>query len=580
MTYRVYPLQGATAIDGQGVFTIASKNSQTVKQMMSAFNKQIGPTTLMQGNESRVMPEQEPLLLLLFCFGLFISVCAQQLTDTNQHVSVLRLYGYGRWQAIRYQLHELIGTVLSALGIGLLLGVGTYLYRYNDWIILWPAIILLATGLLLMLVIVLLLWIQQLLLKQRQLPRYLKGQKPLKRIISCYVLLQIMFASFFVMNVHALLTTSLEIADEQASMSKWQKTRNVYQTNTTYQGENESYQLELNTSLKLQQFYLANQAQGFIMDASNYQLEDGTYLYEQNEQENSLIEADGQSVTIDERYLKENPIIDEAGSRISSIVQQRNQRTLLVPAQLKQFEKAIKANFLADFYFKQVRIANIYNEELNLPMDKTKQSDLRLAIIYVKDDQYYPTYTSEIGDKENRIHDPIAVIENGTSAANNFSHYLSSCYYFKAEEEPYETISPALKATDTTHIIVSVSSVYDQKGAYIKRLMQARTQQQLLLIALVCALCATIYTLAASYTEAMRQTQFIKTVFGYSLWQIHQFAIIILLVFQVGMIAVLLTEHALLSFIIGSSYLILQWFIIWLISAQQVKQQRRGGSNR
>lgn len=579
-TFRVFPLQGATAIDGQGVYYLTTTDSEMVKQVVAALNKQIGPTTIMTGNDTRVLPTVQPLLLLLFCFGLFISVCLHQLVQTNQQVSVLRLYGYSRLQAVRYQLGELVGTALCAFAGALLIGLGTYVYYYKDAMLLRPVVILLTTFIILVAIIVLLLFFQQVFLKENQQAQALKGAKPLKRIISCYVFLQIMFASFFVVNVHALLTTSLEIADEQASLDKWQQTRNVYQTNTTYQGENDSYQQDLNTSIKLQQFYLANQAHGFIMDAGNYLLEDGEYLYEQNEQQNSLIEADGQSVTIDERYLKENPIIDEAGSRISSIEQQPNQRTLLVPAQLKSYEKVIKANFQADFYFKQVRIANIYNEELNLPLDETKQSDLDIAIIYVKDNQYYPTYTSDIGDKENRIHDPIAVIENGTSAANNFSHYLSSCYYFKAANDPYQLISPALKATDAGHIIVSVSSVYDQKGAYIQRLMQAQTQQQLLMLSLVVALCATMYTLAASYTEAMRQSQFIKAVFGYRMWQIHQPAIIGLLVFQAGVMSVLLTKHALPSLLIGSSYLILQWFIIWLTTARQVKQTGQGGSDR
>ena len=154
-----------------------------------------------------------------------------------------------------------------------------------------------------------------------------------------------------------------------------------------------------NKNKKSKLFYdeIVKENNAFIVDATNYGKDnsEGDYYYNLNTQ-NSLPEVvpGGKSILVNENYLKYNFTKTKYESIKDKVNYNENVLNILVPEELKKYENEIYENYLYDFYMKKVEIENLYNESLNLPMNTSKESDFKVNIIYIDNNQGYFTYNS------------------------------------------------------------------------------------------------------------------------------------------------------------------------------------------
>lgn len=253
------------------------------------------------------------------------------------------------------------------------------------------------------------------------------------------------------------------------NLSHWNKTKNIYKTVVANQGEFENTALEYTVNNRLEQLYkkLVDHNNAFIIDADNYiRLNNGLYVYEENMKlGNSEYGEGGKSIRVDMNYFKVNPI--KTANEIpldKSIIHSSDTLNILVPEKLKYKHSELYNEYLDYFYFIKVEVDNIYNEELNKSINKTKKSSLKINIIYVKDNQKYFTFSEYHGDPKdsNYITDPVAFIYTGNIDNSFVRAWATRCLYLfdYSNGDAYENLSNDLISTNTRTNIFSVDSVY------------------------------------------------------------------------------------------------------------------------
>lgn len=152
---------------------------------------------------------------------------------------------------------------------------------------------------------------------------------------------------------------------------------------------------------------------------------------------------------------------------------------------------------------KKVEIENLYNESLNLPMNTSKESDFKVNIIYIDNNQGYFTYNSSIGeDNEYKVYNPIVVLDTGNLQDSYYYSYLTRCvYYYSDSEDPFYDILPSIKKFNLESSIQSVISVYDENGSYINALEKNIYNEILIMAILFISNIMLTYGFIRSYYE-------------------------------------------------------------------------------
>ncbi|MEM5670873.1 hypothetical protein AAHB59_26460 [Bacillus cereus] len=174
-----------------------------------------------------------------------------------------------------------------------------------------------------------------------------------------------------------------------------------------------------------------------------------------------------------------------------------------MPEKLKEYEKEIYKNYRKHFYFQKVEVDNIYNEELGREKNNTKEQELNINIIYVKNNQDYFTYDSTIkAEDKNLIRDPIAIIDTGIFNQSFYLSYVASEFYFKTNsEQPYDSIRATITKNEAQSTIQNITSVYDRLAFEIQNL---KTEKENLLIAMIILIVSNFlitYNTISSYYE-------------------------------------------------------------------------------
>lgn len=255
------------------------------------------------------------------------------------------------------------------------------------------------------------------------------------------------------------------------------KLENLYKTSINYTGqaEDEAYNISLSEKMKDFLHDMEEKHNGFVMDAYNYQYveEENDYVYNLNELNNVPIEIspNGYSITVSKNYFKYNPILTAKGEAIDSLIQyDDNIQNILVPEKYADKENEIIKAFKEVFYFEKVEVDNIYREKLGLELNHSKLDDLKINIIYVKDNQNYFTFDNEISPKTNNfITDPIVTIYTENTHCTYAQAYLTQNFYFteeslKDENGAITSITPLVKKHNLENSIKKVESVYKTFG--------------------------------------------------------------------------------------------------------------------
>lgn len=256
---------------------------------------------------------------------------------------------------------------------------------------------------------------------------FLKGKKNFLPLIFASKIFQIMLLVSLPTVCYLLTNAIIETQQQLSGEKSWTENQDIYAT--TMQFITSDYNLKRSYEKVSKEFYINNDDKLILIDVSNFdKMVSGAYVYEVNSTsyEDQLTSPYGRSIYINKQYLTRNHIKDEHGNIIDSEISISNHvLNLLVPAKLKEFENSIIEKFKEDYKFKSYDIPiKIYNEEVT-------ENDIDINIIYTAKNQRYFTFNDQIlGDNGYQIIDPIAIIDNRTLDASQYSAWLSNSIYF------------------------------------------------------------------------------------------------------------------------------------------------------
>lgn len=258
--------------------------------------------------------------------------------------------------------------------------------------------------------------------------------------------------------------------------SKWEKYKNFYTSIVHNTGEDEDTKTYLKIAKRSDRLLslLEKKADVFVMDSYNYQDidENGAPLYEMNNLKYPKeIDPNGQSIRVSKNYFKYNPINATNKKRIENqIVYDDLTLNILVPKKYKDKEKEIRKAYKDNFYFEKVTAENDHNKMAGIKKRMNiKKKNLKINIIYVKDEQKYFTFNANCASKtDNYIKDPIVQIYTHNIHCNYAHSFLTQWTYLYSKKdnnkEAYNDILPYIKecnAQKSVQSIVSLAELYN-----------------------------------------------------------------------------------------------------------------------
>lgn len=342
---------------------------------------------------------------------------------------------------------------------------------------------------------------------------------------------------------------------QQVSLKHWQNTKNIYRTIATYIGQLKDEELEKTENKKYKAYYNSKFNKGFIASFNNFLISEEKEQEVYNAKGELTLPIDSRYVIIDKNYLQRHSILTEKGENVITQLKYNDKvQNLLVPSVLKKYEEKIKQIYLDKFYF--YKYFNKDNESYN--------KGLSLNIIYTSSNKGYFSYDPIIGDMNNEVIDPIAIVEMGNSDIAHFSHYLTSSYYFTSNlDKPYDTIVKGIKHFNMDNTIKNVESVYNTKVSLINEYKKDTLKYVTLVIITIGSLVLTIVTLLNVYFKSFQFNISLKRHLGYSYWQIHRWLICFLVIANTFLFILLFGKYWVTTLLIYLIILLIQAVVIY-----------------
>jgi len=278
------------------------------------------------------------------------------------------------------------------------------------------------------------------------------------------------------MTIFLLLSGCGEPSDSgsaSAENSKWEECKSLYTTVVHYSGEDDSTEKYLEIAERSQELLklLEENVDAFIMNAYNYQSMDdeGTPLYTMNGLSYPVeIAPNGQCIQVSKNYFHFNPIeTADEGNLEDQLTYDDLTLNVLVPEKYRDMESQIIEAHRADFFFQKVTAENDYNEMAGIDKrSEVTENDLKINVIYVKDNQKYFTYRTDCAAQtDNWITDPVVQVYTHNIHCNYAHSAMSQWVYFPSDagntEGAFTEIQPFISQCGTEDSFQKVESVYE-----------------------------------------------------------------------------------------------------------------------
>ena len=182
-----------------------------------------------------------------------------------------------------------------------------------------------------------------------------------------------------------------------------------------------SWEEQLEFEVAASRFFaeLEEKHNAFIVDTFNFRMSGGLRNWEIHEQhylsgefENfwpSSFCSHGRSIQVSIHYFLHNPIEPvDGGNLLDHLIFDPYTMNVLVPESLRAYEDAVIAAHRFRFWFDRIDVDNIYNEFIGTPLNQTIPDDLNINIIYVKNNQSYFLFNSNVeSENDSIIVDPV-----------------------------------------------------------------------------------------------------------------------------------------------------------------------------
>lgn len=410
--------------------------------------------------------------------------------------------------------------------------------------------------------------------------------KGLKKVMILSYLARILALLLVIFLTEQFFSQKEELKEKADNLILWEDTQNLYnlyESYSPYYAEDLAKEDELNDKIFKVYKELSDLDKEFIIKTTNFERpkmenlttekqEDIDYSYKVNvTKEETLYTPYGRNIVVDKNYLKKHTIKSLDGENVIDKIDNDNTvLNILVPRKFKQHENIVKKSFKEWFYFQKIEVANIYNEANEKTKVEKDITDLKINIIYIDDNQVIFTYNPNSGDGFNTIKDTIITVYT----ENVDNSFLASClgdYIFIESANEYSALKEISSITQKYGVVElnSIASVYDKKGEEIRIIEESINNLRLNTIIISLFLVMFMIVIIYTYYKTFFSTIIIKSLHGYSFWQIYKHLIIgniftnILMLFLAGVIYKKITLYMCAIIIIMS---IMDYFIPKIIN--------------
>ncbi|MBK4203083.1 DUF1430 domain-containing protein [Bacillus subtilis] len=523
-------------------FYISSEDEETVKKVKKLLSN-YGEVSIEENislNDSAVFNTTLLLLALLSMIILFIGILYFTIKNRKQ-LLLQKLWGYSKTKSLltfpRLFLKPLVMFVVCG---ALLIITLAFIFNLNDWLTVYVkmymrnALIAVFTMMAFTIIVTLILY------NNSNISSNIKGGIPFKKFqwlsLGFKLVVTILLFNIFASS----LSNLLDLKQRLDNQSYWNKTKTIYKTSFANTGLNYSdLKIDRKKNEKVRKLYheLERQKNAFIMDAQNYGIlkmngKTPVYFYTLNTtKENEVYSPSGRSITISPNYLKVNIIKGINGKPITEkqLTFDQNTLNLLVPKKYTKHKEKILEAYKDQFFFDKVEVDNMYNKEIQHPLNTLKKERLNINIIYTQNNQEYFTYNSMLGNNKNNIVDPIAIVFTDNVDSSVIGAYATSSLFFSDASKgmAYDHIIPYLDKTDTKELIGSAILVYQELSDQIARIQNQFIQNLIGLAITLILSVAFLISYIWSYYSANAYRLYLKEIFGYSYWARNKSLIIL-----------------------------------------------------
>lgn len=458
------------------------------------------------------------LVLLLSLIGclLFLSV------GESKKTAIQLFSGYSKLDAT---LNLLIPKVKIIFLLGVIFYFTVYLYMllifksilsFPLFSLVYVTIIL---SVLLLLFIISSIWIN-IFYKNKQVYQIVNNKKNYSLLLILTKLFQLLFLVCFPFLLSMTFNNIQKFHSYVKSNENWNETKNVYRLSQQYITndvlEKRPYEI------KLKNFYLKEMDNLALLDVSNYDFlySTGGPMYEANThgKVDELTSVHGKSIVINPTYLSWHNVLDSDGKKIDKddINRTENIFTILIPKNLKKYESLIKKSYTEYFLFQRAEVPKYYGEDGDTEVP-------RINIIYLREGQKYLTNDNEIkGDSNNLIVNPVVYVDTGQLDASEYSHWISSCIFFKGEKglPGYETIQPLLIKNNVSDLIQLVTPIYNERAEEIQNTKETMILEIFLLVLLINSYLLCNYSFITALFDKNKAIIFNQIYHGFSFFEI------------------------------------------------------------
>lgn len=535
-----------------GIFYLDTTNINVIKQIKEEFTAKLGKCEIFQTYARNNILEEIISMIhnykinaafLLLCFFLYSLFYIYYLLRQAKKIGILQINGYTDFNILK----SLQSGVISAFAVSIcinLICLFTYLYYCNLTHYIFRLTLIVSALYLFLYIYSLLLAflyikVQTYMYNQAEI---IKGKRPFDLLFSLQLAAKILVLIYLVFCI-TLNQSNLQLQKKELKNNEqWQEAQNVYLLRTSFITNKIKERRPLEVRAANLYRILEKERNLFLLNTQKYKNTNNLEVLNEKDLRAALTE---QIITVNRNYLKRHPVFLQGDKKISEkdLLVDNFTLNVLVPKKLQKFDNLLKDILKEQFYFKKVKVANIYHKEFKEELEKIKQADLRINIIYIVDGNKYFTYDENVEKaKGNIIYDPIVAVDTANIDASYYYAYLtSSCYYYSQNSiNPISEIMPYIQKLDLAASYNSVASVYNQRGAVIANIIKNIKYLHIITGLLIGLLFLTVILFTVCYFTKNRYSICVKRLHGYNFGQIHG----LYLLFNIGITCLFILPSA------------------------------------
>ncbi|MFI8709927.1 hypothetical protein ACIGHG_23445 [Bacillus sp. NPDC077411] len=580
-------LYSFNSIENSGISNIMyiSSNTKDFEEETIKFLSNYGKVRVMDKLDSTFsLTDTKQLIAVGIAFVLLLLSIVYYLELHVKKIGIMKLLGWNEKSIVSYFAKKILLSISCTSFISFFL---ILVYQYGKGalfhVLQFFTTSLVLTIIILLLIFLLIISLFYIRLFNMQLNNILKGKENTRNLNIVNNTSKIVITILVFFFVGKSLTNIKTLNVELEQLKFWKNTKNIYSLSLTNL-PSDDLQLDRKINDHFLELYhkLTIEKQAFMINAENFTVVDfkgePKYFYQTNiKNEQDLFGIYGKSVVIDTNYLKVNPIYGVLSENpLDNIEKDSNTLNVLVPEKLKDKEAIIKEELVKGFYFQKVKVKDIYNKDANQELEKISKDDLKVNIIYVKNNQKYFTYSVRFGSPtENyKITDPIAILFNDSIDTSFIKAYATKSIYFKdSSNKPYKNIEPLLNESKTKGHVAFVTSVFSTANTKIVYLENEVKTTLTILLTLALLSFTLLSNTAFLFHKINKQKIQVMYLLGKGFYEINKPVLLfnnLILIFNIIVFYIIYKDILIVFF--GSILIISEWIILKIMDNYLLKK--------